>query len=84
MSKKASANMWWIIIGAVLALVVMVILMTIFTNKVTRVDSGLLGCASNGGTCEDKGGCQTKGGTVSKTFECSKEKQECCFGVKSG
>jgi len=51
MNKKADANMWWIIIGAVIALVVMIILMVMFTGKSNKLEGGLLDCQSKGGSC---------------------------------
>ena len=51
MAKKASANMWWIIIGAVIALVVMIILMVMFTGKTQPLEQGLSDCEGKGGVC---------------------------------
>lgn len=87
--KKGSADMWWIIIGAVIALVVLIILMVIFTGKTNILESGLLDCQGKGGSCDFTASeCITKG-TVSHAFECSnpanipeESKKVCCFGVK--
>ena len=70
--------MWWIIIGAVLAIVVMVILLTFFGRGTETVASGLSECQSKLGQCVEEGTCQ---GTVTKTFECL-EGFECCFSIK--
>lgn len=85
MFKKADANMWWIIIGAVIALVVMVVLMIMFTDKTTTVEGGLLDCESKGGTCVGETTCRINyQGTVSSAFTCpDKAKPECCFGVRN-
>jgi len=84
--KKASANMWWIIIGAVIALIVMIVLLVMFTGKSGTLEKGILDCESKGGTCMDKGmeqtTCKDKGGTVSSAFTCTKENDKerfCCF-----
>ncbi len=43
--------MWWIIIGAVIALVVLIILMVMFTGKTSILEQGLISCDSKGGKC---------------------------------
>jgi len=66
--KKANANMWWIIIGAVVALVVMIVLMVMFQDKSQRVSIGLLDCESKGGTCTDTPDCKENlKGSISKS-----------------
>ena len=84
--KRASSEMWWIIIGAVIALVVLIILMVIFTSKTGGFSEGLLDCESKGGNCVGKGTCVTSGGQVSGTFECGPKSKspggECCFTEK--
>ncbi len=80
-SKKASANMWWIIIGAVIALVVMIILMVMFTDKGQSVESGLSGCESKGGVCSSiQGVCPAKS-LESGTFSCKNDGETCCIGA---
>ncbi len=82
MNKKADANMWWIIIGAVIALVVLVILMLLFTSKTGRLESGLLDCKSKGGNCDFSDPKQCVG-TVSSAFDCTGELGKvCCFPSK--
>lgn len=89
MNKKADANMWWIIIGAVIALVVLIVLLVIFTSKSGKLEGGLLDCASKGGECvaEDKcvtvnsDGTTTKG-TIASAFDCSDKSTKCCFKSK--
>jgi len=89
MSKKASANMWWIIIGAVIALVVMIILMVMFTSKSTKLEGGLSSCESKGGVCVpdssspplvSAGGCPAN--TLKATaFDCKIQGNVCCLGA---
>ncbi len=74
--KKASANMWWIIIGAVIALVVMIVLMVMFTGKSHRLEVGLMECTGKGGTCVIPENCA---GTVSRAFDCPNSDEVCCF-----
>jgi hypothetical protein len=77
MNKKADANMWWIIIGAIIALVVLVILMLIFTGSTNKLNLGLMDCESKGGTCSmNAEGCKNAEGTVSHAFDCPKEKEQ--------
>ncbi len=74
--------MWWIIIGAVIALVVMIVLMVLFTGKTSALEGGLLDCASKGGQCVSEADCTTSGGTVSRTFQCEDNALKCCFLTK--
>ncbi|HLC71767.1 MAG TPA: hypothetical protein VJI32_07185 [Candidatus Nanoarchaeia archaeon] len=87
MNSKGDANMWWIIIGAVLALVVVIVLMVIFTGRSNIIDQGLLDCQSKGGSCNYPTDieCRTATGNPSHSFECpgGNEQQPCCFGIKS-
>lgn len=84
LNRKADANMWWIIIGAIIALVVLIVLMLIFTGKTNVLSKGLLDCRSKGGEClpvgSDNGqsSCTNIGGTVSNAFECETG-FICCF-----
>lgn len=90
--RKADANMWWIIIGAVIALVVLIIMMVIFTGKSGKLEGGLLDCESKGGECIPLGSdCRNlkdgTSGTISSAFDCSASKRGtvngvCCFGSK--
>lgn len=85
MNKKADANMWWIIIGAVIALVVLIILMLIFTGKTGKLEGGLLDCVSKGGKCDvPEAKCAADGGTVSSAFDCPTPDAKCCFPAKKG
>lgn len=76
--------MWWIIIGAVIALVVMIILMMIFTGKTADLEKGLSGCESKGGICISaniytSNGCPVR--TVKVNFECAVDSDVCCLGM---
>ena len=83
MEKKASSEMWWIIIGAVIALVVMVILMVMFTGKSGKLETGLSECLGKGGKCVKDGGCSAIGGLKSTAFDCPQSTEpECCFTTK--
>ena len=85
MAKKASANMWWIIIGAVIALVVMIILMVMFTGKTQPLEKGLSSCESKGGVCAKGVSCPTNTFSAS-AFDCPSDltnpqtKATCCIG----
>jgi hypothetical protein len=82
-NKKASANMWWIIIGAVIALVVMIILMVMFTEKSGKLETGLSSCDGKGGTCVEKDNDCPKGTLSAPIFDCSTtDKPKCCLGNK--
>ncbi|MEW5897473.1 MAG: hypothetical protein AB1668_07295 [Nanoarchaeota archaeon] len=83
-SKRADANMWWIIIGAVIALVVLIVLLIMFTGRSGRLEGGLMDCESKGGKCgllKEECTSKEKGGTWSEAFECP-DKSGCCFGIK--
>ncbi len=93
-SKKAQQNMFWIVIGAVIALVVMIILIVMFTGKTGALEGGLLDCQSKGGICTKtaeqcrkpsefpEGEYSGKdAGTVASAFQCSGVDKDivCCF-----
>ena len=79
MNKKADANMWWIIIGAVIALVVMIILMVMFTSKSGELEGGLLECNSKGGQCKSLMESCPENSIESSAFSCQGESQKCCL-----
>ena len=72
MNKKGGADMWWIIIGAVLALTVLVVLVFMFTGNTDRVNVGLNACY--GGECVPS--CS---GSVNKAVECPVQGEVCCI-----
>jgi len=70
--------MWWIIIGAVIALVVLIVLMVIFTTKTGRLEGGLSDCEGKGGVCATD---LCPSGTLSTSaFDCKNSGQKCCLG----
>lgn len=83
--RKAQANTFWIVIGAVLALVVLVVLMLIFTGKTNVLEQGLLECSGKGGECvsseSDCLNADGSDGTISTAFECTGDDagKKCCF-----
>jgi hypothetical protein len=81
--RKGIASMWWIIVGAVIALVVMIVLIVLFTGKTKIVERGLLECESKGGSCDyvDANYCREEGGTPSTQFSCPDKDVPCCFGA---
>lgn len=79
MSKRGDANIWWIIIGAVIALVVLVVLMLIFTGKTGGLSKGLSDCEGKGGACVQGEICP-KNSLYSSAFDC-KEGKRCCVGT---
>ena|SRR3989338_2354553 len=80
MNKKADANMWWIIIGAVIALVVLIVLMVIFTTKTGRLGEGLSDCEGKSGVCVSTSTDACPSGTLSTSaFDC-KSGEKCCLG----
>jgi hypothetical protein len=79
--KRASANIWWVIIGAAIALVVLVVLIVTFTKGTNPVVQGLSDCESKGGICT----LQTcpQGTIKTSVFSCS-EQATCCLGIPKG
>ncbi|HIJ11679.1 TPA: hypothetical protein HA278_06485 [Candidatus Woesearchaeota archaeon] len=80
-SRKASANLWWIIIGAVIALIVVIILLVIFTEKTSTLDRGLNACEGKGGVCAGVSQPCPTGTLLNNAFECSDSAASCCLGV---
>ena len=78
MNTKGDANIWWIIIGAVIALVVLIVIILIFTKNTTDLGKGLSGCESKSGVCASPGFCPTNTLTAS-AFTCTSG-NECCVG----
>jgi len=90
-NHKAQGNTFWIIIAAVIALVVLVVLIYIFTSKGGDASEGFFECSSKGGKCLDLGSkskdecgevCEEKEMSYSGVFSCPEEKC-CCFGEES-
>ncbi len=81
MKRRAQANTFWIIIGAVIALVVMVVLLLLFTGKTNVLEQGLVDCEAKGGQCVVGVSCND-GQIKQDFFDCSKYEGErvCCLG----
>ena len=76
--KKASADVWWVIIGAVIALIVLIVLLVSFTGRTQTVSQELASCEGKGGICFSSQPCP--GGTLKTTaFSCPGE-GKCCYG----
>ena len=76
---KADANMWWIIIGAVIALVVLIVMMVIFTGKTQPLQQGLSNCEGKGGACAVTGEACPQYTLKSTAFDCPTGRV-CCVG----
>jgi hypothetical protein len=71
MKKKADVN--WVIIGMVLALMVLFVVGYIFYKQTKSAQTGYEGlssCESRGGTCETKAGCDSKNGEAFWHYGC--------------
>ena len=72
--------MFWIIIAAVIALVVMIVLMIMFTGKTSTLEGGLADCESKSGVCVNGPDCP-KNTMKTGTFECpAGSPSQCCVG----
>lgn len=81
-ARKGQANTFWIIIGAVIALVVMVVLLLMFTTKGNILEQGVSSCEGKAGKCELGTTCPT--GTLKSPFECGSPDEVCCIGDIGG
>lgn len=82
--EKGQANVFWIIIGAVIALVVLAVLLLMFTGKTNTLEQGISGCEVAQGKCLTEADCNTKKGSVVSTFDCPAEGNlVCCMGSDS-
>ena len=82
LDKKAQSNTFWIIIGAVIALIVMIVLLLMFTGKTNILEQGLVDCEAKGGTCEFTD-CP-KGMIKQNFFSCKESNYPdnvCCVGT---
>jgi len=68
LDKKAQANTFWIIIGAVIALIVMIVLLLMFTGKTNILETGLVDCEAKGGKCDHGLGSSCPNGMVKQSF----------------
>lgn len=78
---RGSADIWWIIIGAVLALIVLVVLLVSFTKQSTGITQGVSDCEGKGGVCvpSDPAICPPKS-LKTTAFSCTGGRG-CCLGV---
>ncbi|PIN73524.1 hypothetical protein COV20_04850 [Candidatus Woesearchaeota archaeon CG10_big_fil_rev_8_21_14_0_10_45_16] len=72
--------MWWIIIGAVIALIVLIVLMVIFTSKSSALDTGLSDCEGKGGLCVPGNQPCPQSSLQNSAFACTTG-SVCCLGV---
>ena len=86
MMKKATSQMLWVVVGAVMALVVLTVLLFIFTKNTGKVQLGFEDCATKSGQCITKAKCSNQEGRVIPTFSCNNDpdvsddnKKICCF-----
>ncbi|MDB4303375.1 hypothetical protein N9934_01110 [Desulfosarcina sp.] len=78
--KKKGELTFTQIVGAVLALFVLVIVLVIFGNNFNIIGNDLAQCSSKGGTCVEEGQC--KGIPKAGEFgDCVGTKPVCCFQV---
>lgn len=80
--KRGDANIWWIIIGAIIALVVVIVLLVMFTGKTRLLEGGLADCTGKGGVCFSASdaalGCPTN--SLSTTAFSCLTGEVCCIG----
>ncbi len=72
--------MWWIIIGAVIALIVLIVLLVMFTGKSRAIGSGLSDCEGKSGYCFGASPGCPQGTLRSSAFDCTSE-DVCCLGI---
>ena len=88
MEVKGSANMWWIIVAAIISLIVLIVLVSIFTTESRKFNVGISDCTSKLGICvKTSQDCTSKSGTITNTFECSQKdisegKALCCLTLE--
>jgi len=76
LTKKAQSNTFWIIIGAVIALIVMIVLLIMFNTQGNILQQGLVDCVSKGGECKT----ECTGDDVEQSFFSCKDDLVCCIG----
>ncbi len=80
MKKRGDANIWWIIIGAVIALVVLIVMMLIFTGKTQPLQQGLSNCEGKGGICVPSNDGCPRNTLSASAFDCDSG-GKCCIGT---
>lgn len=73
--------MFWIIIGAVIALVVMIVLLVMFAGKTGKLEGGLSSCESKGGICVGEEVSCPASTLTSSVFDCKETGKKCCLGT---
>lgn len=76
MNQKGDGNTFWVIIGAVIALVVLIVLLLIFTGKTGMLETGLMNCESKGGFC-------ILGSSIESTTDLDKRCRDQCGPTKT-
>ncbi len=76
--KRAQGTEFWIIIGAALALIVLVVVLMVFTRTSGTVQQGLLSCESKQGQCLAVNTPCPAGKIESSTFTCP-QNYHCCL-----
>ncbi len=71
--------MWWIIIGAVIALIAVIVLLAIFADSSADASSGLSSCEGKGGLCVS--GLCPKNTLKTASFSCTDDNFDCCLGA---
>ncbi|HIH10804.1 TPA: hypothetical protein HA241_01300 [Candidatus Woesearchaeota archaeon] len=79
-SRRGSTETWWIIIGAVIALVVLIVLMVMFTGKTRPLEQGLADCESKSGLCIPNDVSCPQRTLRSTAFNCADVSYYCCIG----
>ena len=76
--KKAQDFSLKIVMIAVISLIVLIILLSMFTGKINFFKDNIKDCASKGGTCREQGECETY--QILSAATCS-EGEDCCMEV---
>ena len=83
--KKGDANVFWVLVFAVLALVVLLVLSVIFGKGITNVREDLAGCTVRGGACTSATQCLEGEFKFEKENICpltsDKKPQICCVKI---
>ena len=80
MQKQAQGEVFWIIIGAALAIAVLIIGYNLLFSTSGKLWRAASSCLDKGGICEDNvKTCNDKGGTQSFIAECPLKEKVCCM-----
>lgn len=78
--RRASADVWWVIIGAVIALIVLVVLLVSFTGRNAAISTELASCEGKGGVCFNSATITCPQGTLKTTAFSCPQQGICCLG----